>query len=228
MYKDLAKAPKIALIGKTGVGKSSNINALFGTNLEVGHFKACTQVEKGLIVKTEKGDLLFYDMPGLGEDIDIDKEHIKTYNKILPECDIIVWLIAADSRDMAYDQLMLKDILRDNSKKLVVCVNKVDKMHHDDWIEKANIPSRAQMENITKRIIDINQKLSKVIQGLRSEQILYYSAIKSYRLEELFASLLDACEDNKAWVLQSRMNISKYEELIHSEILEKLNHTKPK
>ena len=35
--------PRIALIGFTGVGKSSTINALFNAGQEIGDVRACTQ-----------------------------------------------------------------------------------------------------------------------------------------------------------------------------------------
>ena len=45
---------RIAVIGQTGVGKTSTVNALFNTNLPVSHFGSCTQEPEPITVKTDK------------------------------------------------------------------------------------------------------------------------------------------------------------------------------
>jgi len=65
MEKKLRKAvedvepPKIALIGFTGVGKSSTINALFNAGREISDVKACTKtsLDKGTQRKTTENEL---------------------------------------------------------------------------------------------------------------------------------------------------------------------------
>src|SRR5258705_10795084 len=59
---ELNNAPKIAIIGKTGVGKSSTINSLFGTDLGVSHFESCTQKAEPIVVTNGKGNIIIYDM----------------------------------------------------------------------------------------------------------------------------------------------------------------------
>jgi predicted GTPase len=74
-------APRIALIGEAGVGKSSTLNALFGAGQSVGHRTAETQIEAEIQVKIDtmegsKGALIVYDMPGLGESQANQQRHL--------------------------------------------------------------------------------------------------------------------------------------------------------
>jgi predicted GTPase len=63
---ELARPPRIAVIGETGVGKSTTLNVLFNAGLEVSHTTACTQLEIEKEVEVRGGLLRIVDLPGLG------------------------------------------------------------------------------------------------------------------------------------------------------------------
>src|SRR2546421_6732295 len=86
------QSPKIALIGESGVGKSSTINALFNAGQEVSHTEASTQQEFAVQITLEtiygiQGLLKVYDMPGLGESLAKRAERLTTYQRVLKEVD---------------------------------------------------------------------------------------------------------------------------------------------
>ena len=71
------RPPQIAIIGFTGVGKSSTLNALFNAGRPTSDVQACTQQASSVFGNIEpytgsRGIVEIYDMPGLGEDIDKD------------------------------------------------------------------------------------------------------------------------------------------------------------
>lgn len=227
--KEMAKPPEIALIGNTGVGKSSTINSLFGTTLAVSHVKACTQREKAVsfekkLVDGSVGNLILYDMPGLGEDFEADEKHKAIYRRVISKCDVAVWVLDASSRALAYDQIMIRDVVapanRELVSRLVIGLNQVDTIQPGTWIDEANVPSKTQKESIKRRIADIQEKLIKVVPGLTKDRIVPYSATKQYHLVHLFEAMLNACSIERAWVLDSRKSIADYRDLVDPRILE--------
>jgi len=222
----LNSPPTIAIIGKTGVGKSSTINSLFSTKLGVSHFESCTQKAKPVSLTNGKGKITVYDMPGLGEDIDKDEEHKEEYQKILPKCDVVRWIMNIADREMTSQQLYIKEIMTYLEGRLVVCANKADLIHPNDWNENFNLPSEEQNKILKRRIVDIRMRLRKVVPQLSEDVIVYYSATKRYKLVTLFRAMLEACPKHTAWVLGQRIDLADFKELIDKDLLKKLGHGK--
>jgi energy-coupling factor transporter ATP-binding protein EcfA2 len=102
----------VAVMGQTGVGKSTLINRLFGTNLKTDPVKPCTKEVERVVVKSKDGsELWFYDMPGIGEAADVDADYLNEYRRILLESDIAMWAIHADMRSVTFDQWALDQII---------------------------------------------------------------------------------------------------------------------
>lgn len=217
--EELKNSPKIALIGKTGVGKSSTINSLFKTKLNFSHTEACTQTADPIVLTNGKGEIIVYDMPGLGEDEEKDLIHIETYKRVLPQCDVVLWILNIDDREMSYQQMLIRQIKEYCESRLVVCANKADIIFPNDWNNIGNFPSEAQIENLEKRIVDIRSKLLRVIPSINEDQIVYYSALKRYQLQVLFQAMMDACPARRSWVLEERMDLEDFRELIDKDIL---------
>jgi hypothetical protein len=61
---------------------------------------------------------------------------------------------------------------------------------------------------------------------LSEEVIVYYSATKRYKLNALFGAMLAACPANRGWVLNDRVDLADFTELIDKDILKKIGHGK--
>lgn len=78
------------LLGQTGVGKSSFINAVFGEHIaETSEYEACTKIVSHYAYSTGIGDAILIDTPGLGEDSkELDKKYLKMIKKYIKNKDI--------------------------------------------------------------------------------------------------------------------------------------------
>ncbi|MDJ0797492.1 MAG: 50S ribosome-binding GTPase [Calothrix sp. MO_167.B12] len=70
------------IVGRTGVGKSSFINATFGKYItQTSDFEACTKVVQHHAQKTPFGDICLIDTPGLAEeDENCDRQYLSLIN----------------------------------------------------------------------------------------------------------------------------------------------------
>ena len=70
---------RFLIVGQTGVGKSSFINAVFGIErAKTSEFEACTKLVEHYLYKSPFGEVTLIDTPGLSEDsFELDKAYLK-------------------------------------------------------------------------------------------------------------------------------------------------------
>lgn len=219
--------PRFAFIGETGVGKSSTLNALFNAGLEVSHIEACTPTVQGVEVSFNEvvnGALVAYDMPGLGESLLKQREHIALYEQVLKDVDVALWILDAQNRAIASVQKYLETELRAIHPRLlermVIALNKVDLVHPGEaaWHPLANLPSEEQEENIKGRIRDVKIKIREVLPNWQGT-VVGYSANKRYNLPQLFDAMMDAVPNKRRWVVASRKALADFLELVDPQLL---------
>ncbi|AHJ31491.1 50S ribosome-binding GTPase [Nodularia spumigena CS-584] len=215
--------PTIGVIGVSGTGKSSVINTLFGTRLDISHTKACTKdfmaIELEVIGKKAKKEgkkttLRVFDAPGLGEDIERDPNYLEMYHKYLPQCDVILYLISARNRAIALDQKYIQE-LKAYSNKMLFAISQVDLVEPCDWANLSPIPSQSQDDNIQEIIKDREPRISKIVE--QDVKLIPFSSYRGYNLEVLFNNILSTCKDDRAWLFDVIKSFS-YEDFLPSNI----------
>lgn len=178
--------PKIGILGKTGSGKSSLTNALFGQDVcEISDIASCTREPKEILLSlSNTSGLALVDVPGVGESSDRDQEYSALYNSILPELDLVLWLLKADDRAFTSDQLFYENVVKphlDSGKPFFFVLNQVDKIEpFREWDVKNRKPSNNQFENINKKINEVSRYFN-----IGRSKIVPVSASEKYNLVEL-------------------------------------------
>jgi small GTP-binding protein len=206
---EFAKAPPtIAIVGLSGVGKSTIINSLFGTRRDVSattrgtsrfHKRKFEILSKRLYGASLKCALQVIDAPGLGEDFALDGNYLKRYRQHLPEADIALWVVAARNRALALDQQYLQQ-LADVLPHVVLGINQVDLVDPLSWNEAINLPSKEQAENIATITNDRLEKLSAAFR--QPVRAVPFSALRHYNLQALFNACLDEAPKHRRWMFE--------------------------
>lgn len=149
-------------MGKTGAGKSSLCNAIFqGEVTPISDVHACTRDVLRLRLSSGDHNLILVDLPGVGESEQRDKEYESLYRNILPELDLILWVIKADDRAFSVDERFYRRVMTDHQQRILFIVNQADKIEPShEWYVTGNAPSPHQLVNIEARLASIRQLFS--------------------------------------------------------------------
>lgn len=139
-------SPTIGLMGKTGAGKSSLINALFQSPLSpVNDVSGCTRQAQYFSITMSNHTLTFIDLPGVGESLERDKEYHQLYHNLLPELDLIIWVLKADDRAWSSDEQCYRFLTEQcgyQPSRFLFVLNQADKIEPcRQWDEQRHQPS---------------------------------------------------------------------------------------
>ncbi|WP_272662122.1 GTPase family protein, partial [Providencia sp. PROV175] len=181
----------IGLMGKTGVGKSSLINALFQSTLSpVNNVSGCTRQAQRFSMKMNNHTLTFIDLPGVGESLERDKEYHQLYRNLLPELDLIIWVLKADDRAWSSDEQCYRFLTEQcgyQPKRFLFVLNQADKIEPcRQWDEVCQQPSSEQAANLVL-------KQQAVITSFKPHHpVMTVSAAEGFQLTELAEQLIQA------------------------------------
>lgn len=168
--------PRIAIVGKPNVGKSSLINKYIGKDrLIVSDIAGTTRDAIDTVVKRNGREYIFVDTAGLRRKNKI-KEELETYMvartvSAVERADIVV-LVIDGTEGVTEQDARIAGIAHDRGKGMIIAVNKWDIVSKDD-------------KTIYKMSRDIMQTLS----FMPYAEILFISAKTGQRTEKLFESI---------------------------------------
>lgn len=200
----LSYQPAVGVFGKTGAGKSSLCNAVFGKDVcEISDIAGCTRKPQEVILELGGKGIKLLDVPGVGESNDRDKEYAELYRSLLPELDLVLWVIKGDDRAFSSDETFYKNLVRpyvDKGRPFIIVLNQVDKIEpFREWDESAKKPGPKQVENIEQKRMNVAK-----IFDLPYSCVVPVSANEKYGIVQLVEKIIQVLPaDKKAIVLDS-------------------------
>ncbi|MEY8582695.1 GTPase family protein [Enterobacter roggenkampii] len=151
--------PVIGIMGKTGTGKSSLCNALFqGAVTPVSNVDSCTRDVLRFRLRNGDHSLMIIDLPGVGESEQRDEEYTALYRRILPELDLVLWVIKADDRALSVDEHFYRKVMLAYQHRVLFVVNQADKAEPcHQWNTTSNTPSHGQQSTIEAKRSAVQQ-----------------------------------------------------------------------
>lgn len=175
--------PRIAIVGKPNVGKSSIINKLLGENrVIVSDIAGTTRDAVDTEIVHNGTEYVFIDTAGLRRKSRI-KEELERYSIIrtvtaVERADVVVVVIDA-TEGVTEQDAKIAGIAHERGKGIIVAVNKWDAIEKND-----------------KTIYEYTRKLKEILSFMPYAEYLFISAQTGQRLEKLF-DLLDMVRENQ-------------------------------
>ena len=165
--------PKIAIVGKPNVGKSSIINKLIGENrVIVSNIAGTTRDAIDTDVRHNGKDYVFIDTAGLRRKNKI-KEELERYSIIrtvtaVERADVVVMVIDA-VEGVTEQDAKIAGIAHERGKGIIIAVNKWDAIEKND-----------------KTIYEYTNKIRTTLSYMPYAEIMFISALTGQRLPKLF------------------------------------------
>lgn len=189
-YKDkVTYEYQIMFIGKTGYGKSTTLNKIVGKDVfDTSDVSVCTKdlyCSMYRINSKVPSFLSISDLPGIGESNYADNHYYDWYKEMLSYSEIVVYLLRADQRDFAVDEVLFNNLFSDDDKrsKVIIALNYSDKI---EPINRKGGLTHEQINSLNRKINDISR-----IFDIAKDNILYYSATDGINFELLIQSIAD-------------------------------------
>lgn len=176
--------PKIAIVGKPNVGKSSIVNKLLGENrVIVSNIAGTTRDAIDTVIEHNGKEYVFIDTAGLRRKSKI-KEDLERYSIIrtvaaVERADIVIIVIDA-TEGVTEQDAKIAGIAHERGKGIIVAVNKWDAIEKND-----------------KTIYEYTNKIKDTLSFMPYAEILFISALTGQRLGKIY-ELIDEIIDSQS------------------------------
>ncbi|MBJ9233046.1 GTPase family protein [Citrobacter koseri] len=194
--------PVIGIMGKTGAGKSSLCNALFqGEVTPISNVSACTRDVLRFRLRNGNHSLMIVDLPGVGESEQRDEEYAALYRHILPELDLVLWVIKADDRALSVDEHFYRKVMLAYQHRVLFVVNQADKAAPcHQWNTTSNTPSYSQQSTIEAKRSAVQQLF------LPHHPVSVISAQTGWGLDAMVETMMHSLPDRAASPLTTQLH----------------------
>ncbi|CAH5631998.1 GTPase family protein [Escherichia coli] len=194
--------PVIGIMGKTGAGKSSLCNALFqGEVTPISNVSACTRDVLRFRLRNGNHNLMIVDLPGVGESEQRDEEYAALYRHILPELDLVLWVIKADDRALSVDEHFYRKVMLAYQHRVLFVVNQADKAAPcHQWNTTSNTPSHSQQSTIEAKRSAVQQLF------LPHHPVCVISAQTGWGLDAMVETMMHSLPDRATSPLTTQLH----------------------
>jgi small GTP-binding protein len=212
--------PVIGIMGKTGAGKSSLCNALFqGEVTPVSHIDSCTRDVLRFRLRNGDHSLMIIDLPGVGENEKRDEEYSALYRRILPELDLVLWVIKADDRALSVDEHFYRKVMLAYQHRVLFVVNQADKAEPcHQWNTTSNTPSHSQQSTIEAKRSAVQQLF------MSRHQVCVVSARTGWGVEALVDTMMRCLPDRATSPLTTQLHGKLCTEPVKKQARERFGH----
>lgn len=194
----------ILLVGATGVGKSSTINAIFGDRVaKVG--EGCDPETQIISSYRVKDYFRVHDSAGLGDGISNDEKHAKNIiNELLKTVttnsdkstsygfiDMVMVILDGSSRDLGTTYQLLKNVILPifDPKRIIVVINQADMaMKGRYWNHNFCIPEQPLTDFLEEKSKTTQDRIKEAT-GLTINRPIYYSAEYSFNIDKIVSHI---------------------------------------
>lgn len=182
LEEDEDDRPKVAIVGKPNVGKSSIINKLTGeSRVIVSNIAGTTRDAIDTDVKWNGKEYVFIDTAGIRRKSKV-KEDIERYSVIrtvtaVERADVVVIVIDA-TEGVTEQDAKIAGIAHENGKGIIIAVNKWDAIEKND-----------------KTVYEYTNKVRQILSFMQYAEIMFISAKTGQRLHKLF-DMIDMVIEN--------------------------------
>lgn len=196
------KSGYVAIVGRPNVGKSSLLNAIMERKIAItSNVSGTTRNIIEGIYTTEEVQIIFVDTPGIHKPQDkLGKILNREAYYSLEDVDLVLFVIDATEKFGKGDNFIL-DKLKENNSKVILILNKIDKMKYEDLLPK--IEEYSKLYNF--------------------EEIIPISATKNKNIDDLIKTITKYLKDDIAYYDKDTVtNVSinfEIAELIREKVL---------
>lgn len=213
----------VLITGATGCGKSSTINALFGT--EKAKVGQSSNPETMDIARYDLGNVVLFDSPGLGDGYEADLRHSKNIiNKLLEKdsqgnllIDLVLVILDGGSRDLGTSYELINKViipnLGEDKSRLLIAINQADvAMKGRYWNYENNQPEPKLVAFLDEKVDSTRTRIFEAT-GVTVNPIYYSAGYKDgndeqqpWNLAKLLSYILSHTSENKRIVYASEIN----------------------